>query len=72
MKAETRPGIITSSPDDADCFDWLSDGWYQISIRHTPEAQALMAKAKSCIEDGEDVPDVIRRLEEAGFVVSRQ
>jgi hypothetical protein len=72
MIAETRPGIITASPDDAECFDWFSDGWFQESIRHTPEAQALMVKAKACITAGKDVPDVVRRLEEAGFTVTRQ
>jgi hypothetical protein len=30
-----------------------------------------MALAKKCINDGENVPDVIRRLEEAGFKVIR-
>ena len=71
MMVETKPTILTAARDDDDTFGWMSGGWFEMAIRHTPKAQALMAKAKGCIEAGEDVPDVIRRLEEAGFEVIR-
>jgi hypothetical protein len=66
-----KPTIITPCTDTDTTFQFWSGGWYETSIRHTPEAQALMALAKKCINDGENVPDVIRRLEEAGFKVIR-
>jgi hypothetical protein len=67
-----RPPIICLSEDDADIFDWMSDGWYQEHQRGTPEAEALFAKARDCIESGDNVLDVIARLERAGFEVVRR
>lgn len=68
----SKPGIIVQSADHEDTFRWLSDGWYEMKRRHRPEAQALMAKANAAIEAAADVPDAIRRLEEAGFEVTRE
>ena len=66
-----KPRIITPSPDDADIFTFWSDGWYEIKIRHTSEAQSLMKKARECVDAGQNVLDVIQRLESAGFDVVR-
>jgi hypothetical protein len=66
-----KPVILTDSLDDAECFDWQSVGWYQFTQRGTPQAEALFAKADKCIDDGTDVPDVIKRLTDAGFTVRR-
>lgn len=67
-----RPRIIVTSRDGDPEFTWLSDGWYQIKRIHTAAAQELMAQATEAIEAGSDVPDAIRRLEEAGFDVTRE
>jgi len=67
----TKPGVIVLSPDDDTSFHWLSDGWFCAEVRNHPEAQAIMARARECVNAGVDVPDVIARLEAAGFVVTR-
>jgi hypothetical protein len=67
-----KPHIICTSPDDAEEFNWFSDGWFESKKRHTKKAQDLFAKAKACIRDGKDVPDAIKLLEAAGFRVSRR
>lgn len=66
-----KPRIIILSDDTDTEFQWLSDGWYDASKRHTDEAKALMAKADKAIQDGSDVIDVIDRLEKAGFEIVR-
>jgi hypothetical protein len=68
----SKPGIIVVSQDGADSFEWLSDGWHTIKLSHTAEAKRLMGLAHDAIEAGESVPDVIRRLEAAGFAVTRR
>lgn len=65
------PVIIVTVPDDANEFEWLSDGWHTEKNRHTAKAKSLYAKAVECIEAGENVPDVIERLQKAGFTVTR-
>jgi hypothetical protein len=69
---KTKPGIIVLSRDDADSFDWLSDGWNEASMSHTDHAQGLVRKARKAIEAASDVPDAIKRLQAAGFDVRRQ
>ena len=66
-----KPRIIVLSDDDADEFRWLSDGWFEMKKRHRPAAQELFAKASACVEAAADVPDAVRRLRAAGFVVTR-
>jgi hypothetical protein len=67
-----KPGIIVlSKDDDQEGFKWLSDGWYGAKKRDTKRAQELYHEVADCIAIGDDVPDVIRRLEEAGFKVTR-
>lgn len=66
-----KPGVMVLSADDDSTFHWLSDGWFCEEVRASPEAQALMAKAMTCIDAGANVLDVIARLEAAGFVVTR-
>ena len=63
--------IVASKDDDTEGFKWYSDGWNHAGISHTPEAQDLMTKAWEQIAAGEDVPDVIRRLEAVGFDIVR-
>lgn len=69
---ENPPHIIVHSKDEEDAFRWMSDGWYQIHQHGDPEAEALMKKARKCIEAGADVLDTIKRLGEAGFLVTRE
>lgn len=66
-----RPGIIVTCADDSDEFKWMSGGWYSMKRRGTAEAERLMNIARTCIEEGADVPDVIRRLTDAGFEITR-
>jgi hypothetical protein len=69
----TKPVIIClSKDDDTEGFQWMSGGWNDLKRQHTPKAQDLMAKARRCVEQGETVPDTIRRLKEAGFRVVRR
>lgn len=77
MKTKTstvqKPVIIVLSADnDTEGFKWLSDGWHTLKSAQTPHAKSLMAKARQAIEDGENVLDVIKKLEEAGFEIVRQ
>ena len=65
----SKPSIIVTCDDDAETFGWMSDGWHQVHQMGTEKAQELFKKAEECIESGDDVPDVVRRLEEAGFDV---
>ena len=65
----TNPKIIIISPLDADTCTYISDGWYESTIRHLPEAKAIKARADRAIKEAEDVPDAIRLLEDAGFEV---
>ena len=82
-----KPRIFVHSEDSEDTFRWTSDGWFQqlppLIKREGPEgehdlmasdpkAKALMAKAKKCVVEGNDVLDVIARLEAAGFECLRQ
>lgn len=67
--AADKPGVIVLSDDgDTEGFKWLSDGW---NAKDTPRSRALMKKARECIAQGEDVPEVCRLLEAAGFRVER-
>ena len=66
-----QPVVIVLVTNDADSFRWMSDGWYAEAKRHLPEAQRLYKLADDCMEEGADVPDVVRRLEAAGFAVRR-
>lgn len=66
-----KPRIFVVSPDTADTFEWLSDGWYQIKQRGTKKAEALKKRTDKCIKAGKDVPDVIKLLRKAGFTVVR-
>ena len=67
----SKPKIIVLSLDDDKEFKWFSDGWYMIDQVCTERAQTLMAKARRAIEEGKNVPDVIKKLEEAGFDIQR-
>ncbi len=67
-----KPRIIVLSADDDDRFDWMSDGWYEFRVRGRIKAERMMDLANDCIAAGSDVPDVIRRLEEVGFEVTRK
>lgn len=67
----TKPTIVVLSDDTAETFDWLSDGWNTIKNRHTLPAQELYARATAIISTGKDVPDTIKRLEDAGFNIVR-
>lgn len=66
-----KPGIIVTSKDTDDVFEWLSVDWNRMEVSHTPEAKELFRKAKKAIAEGKDVPDAIRLLEEAGFEITR-
>jgi hypothetical protein len=70
-----KPRIIVTSKDTDKVFGWMSDGWHAITAPHTAftvEGKRLMALADRCIKAATDVPDAIRRLEEAGFEVVRK
>ena len=69
--SRAKPNIIVMSPDTDKSFRWLSDGWYSEDNRNTKEAYELISKATGCIAVGSDVKDVIRRLKEAGFKITR-
>lgn len=66
-----KPEIIVLSGDEEDSFRWLSNGWFDAKRSGTKKGQELMAKARQCVEEGENVPDVIVRLKKAGFKVTR-
>lgn len=68
-----RPGIIVTSADTDSKFSWLSDGWNSTDLgtRGTIGAERLMKRACAIIEMADNVPDAIRRLEKAGFKVTR-
>ena len=66
-----KPEIIVLSKDGDTAFEWLSNGWYDAKKRGTKKAKDLFSKAADCIAIGDNVPDVIRRLKEAGFKVTR-
>ena len=61
------PRIIVLSKDTDDEFNWMSDGW---NTMKNPNV-TLFAKVKRIIASGENVPDVIRKLEVAGFSVRK-
>jgi hypothetical protein len=67
----TKPKVIVLVDDNANTFEWMSDGWYNSAARGTQEAETLMSRARRCIEDGANVPDVIKRLRSAGFEIER-
>lgn len=69
---KSKPEIIVLSKDNEDAFRWLSNGWFTVKRQHTTQAQKLMKKAERAIDEGKDVPDVIKRLEKAGFLVTRR
>jgi hypothetical protein len=64
---QDKPRVIVLSTDDADTFDWLSDGW---NASDAPNPK-LFKKAQAAIRKGKDVKDACRLLEEAGFEVVR-
>ena len=66
-----KPRIIVVSEDSDDTFQWVSDGWYSAQHHHSKKAHDLMQKAETAIKEGKDVPDSIRRLENAGFEIGR-
>ena len=66
-----KPTIIVTSSNDDDTFRWQSDGWYMEHQRNTESAKLLFAKARRAIKAGSDVPDTIKKLEQAGFRVER-
>lgn len=67
-----KPGIIVVSQTTDTKFDWMSDGWYRIKIRHTKKAKDLFTKAHKCIDAAGDVPDAIKRLKTAGFTIKKR
>ncbi len=71
MTPNMRPRIIVNSKDSDETFKWMSSGWHTVKNEHTDEAQDLMKKAQDAIAAGSDVPDTIRKLEEAGFEIVR-
>lgn len=70
---KNKPLITVSSKDTDETFRWQSDGWFDMKSRmQNPKvANALFAKAEKAIEEGKDVPDTIKLLRKAGFVVRR-
>lgn len=64
--------IIVLSSDTEKSFRWLSDGWYEVRDRNLKERRTLFQLATSCIDDGVDVKDVIRRLKRVGFEIERR
>ena len=68
-----KPRIIVLSKDSDECFNWLSDGWNSLTegTHGTESANELMELATKTILEGEDIPDAVKRLEEAGFEIVR-
>ena len=67
----TKPGIIVLSHPTDDWFEWMSDGWFCEEVRDEPLAQALMCLAVTIIDSSTTVVEATRRLEEAGFVITK-
>ncbi len=62
-----KPRIIRISNSE-ETFDWISDGWNTVKSPNP----TLFKKAKKAIHAGKDIPDVVSRLEKAGFEVVQQ
>ena len=65
-----KPGIIVLSKDSDDTFRYMSDGWNNYKIAHTPKAKMLFKKAERCIIKAKDAKEAIALLKSAGFAIT--
>ena len=60
-----KPGIIVLSGLSDDTFRWISDGWNTLK-KPNP---GLFDKVEKAVLASKDVPDAVRRLQKAGFMI---
>lgn len=67
-----KPEVIVFSKNTDITFDWMSGGWNSEEARRTnpKRAKKLMRRVREVVEKAEDVPDAVKKLQEAGFAIT--